>query len=442
MLKANFNKIKIFFVRDIWEVKLSALSSTQAWLFRQIRILVITFKEYNDDKCVEKASSLTYYTLLSVVPVIAIAFGIATAFGLEGFLREELVIYFSGQQEVLEYMLDFADSALNNTSGGVISGISSVFLIYAVARLFHNIEVSFNSVWNTLKGRTLQRKLSDYMSIILLGPIILILSSTATVFITTQVEILTREFGLMGSIKGSIMFLINLIPYTLIWILFFLIYIIFPSTKVNAKPAFIAGVLAGTVYQLTQWAYITFQVGVSSYSTIYGSFAAFPLFLIWVNISWLIVLFGAEYAYAAQNVNRWKITNNSLRINYGLRKRLYLLLVKMVADNFRDGNSTSFQQIEEEINLPTHILSESIHELITFNLIVKLDSDNEELYQPAFDIHQMNISNVLEKVENEGIEAMSLKCDNELELQSIESKLNEMQKKTFDNGGNTRLIDL
>ncbi len=247
MLKSQIQSIYSFLNQELWEVKLSSLTPIKAWLFRQLRIILITVKEYNNDKCVEKASALTYFTLLSVVPVIAMAFGIATAFGLEKYMRRELERYFNGQQEVLDYMLKFADSTLNNTSGGIISGISSLFLIYAVARLLHNIERSFNDVWNTNGGRTFQRKLADYMSIILLGPVILVVSSTATVFITTQLETLAGEFVVLGGLKGPIMFLLNLIPYTLIWLLLFLVYIIFPNTKVKIKPALVAGVIAGTV---------------------------------------------------------------------------------------------------------------------------------------------------------------------------------------------------
>ncbi|MFT6854413.1 MAG: membrane protein [Cyclobacteriaceae bacterium] len=442
MLKSQIQRIYSFLNQELWEVKLSSLTPIKAWLFRQLRIILITVKEYNNDKCVEKASALTYFTLLSVVPVIAMAFGIATAFGLEKYMRRELERYFNGQQEVLDYMLKFADSTLNNTSGGIISGISSLFLIYAVARLLHNIERSFNDIWNTNGGRTFQRKLADYMSIMLLGPVILVVSSTATVFITTQLETLAGEFAVLGGLKGPIMFLLNLIPYTLIWLLLFLVYIIFPNTKVKIKPALVAGVIAGTVYQLTQWLYITFQVGVSSYSAVYGSFAAFPLFLIWVNISWLIVFFGAEYSFAVQNVDSWKFSSEALRINYSLKKKLYLLILKLIVDDFKKGLPTSFVEIDRAITLPTNVLSKAVQELASYGLINKLESQDEGQYQPAIDINQLSISSIIERIEQEGIKSMELNTQLDRELQSIEKKLNELHLNVYHQGGDSLLTDL
>ncbi|MEP4133014.1 MAG: YhjD/YihY/BrkB family envelope integrity protein, partial [Cyclobacteriaceae bacterium] len=128
-------KLRHFLRETVWNTPLNTLPKWEAFLYRQIRILMITFSEYEKDKCAEKASALTYFSLLSVVPVAAMAFGIATIFNLDQYLKSELERYFSGQQEVLDYTMKFADKMLSNSSGGIISGISAVFLIYAVARL-------------------------------------------------------------------------------------------------------------------------------------------------------------------------------------------------------------------------------------------------------------------------------------------------------------------
>eukprot|EP01136_Pigoraptor_vietnamica_P006856 Opistho-1_new@40302 len=170
MINSVAAKSRIFFKETVWNTPLNSLPKWQAFLYRQIRIWLITLSEYESDKCAEKASALTYFSLLSVVPVVAMAFGIATIFSLDNYLKAELEKYFAGQQEVLEYTLDFADRMLSNSNGGVISGISAVFLIYAVARLLNNIEMTFNDVWNTKRGRSFKRKVTDYMSVIFLGP--------------------------------------------------------------------------------------------------------------------------------------------------------------------------------------------------------------------------------------------------------------------------------
>ena len=285
MLSTYIQNIQQFIEEDLWKIKIKTLPKRKAFLFQQLRIWVITISEFNKDKCGEKASALTYFSLISFVPVIAMAFGIAQSFGLDDYLERELQNYFNGQDDVYIFVKGFSDKMLANTSGGVITGISTVFLFYAVGRLLNNIEMSFNSIWNTKKGRTLKRKVTDYMSVILLGPIILIMSSSATVYITTSIESLTESISFIGFFKPVILFLIKLIPYTLIWFLLFLFYLVFPNTTVKLKPALIAGILAGTVYQIVQLLWVKGQVYLTTYSVVYGTFAALPLFLIWLQLS-------------------------------------------------------------------------------------------------------------------------------------------------------------
>ncbi|MEQ8679453.1 MAG: YihY/virulence factor BrkB family protein, partial [Cyclobacteriaceae bacterium] len=195
----KFKELQRFLHEDLWKVKVTSLPRGKAFLYRQLRILMITFSEFQKDKCSEKASALTYFTMLSIVPVVAMAYGISTAFGMEDYLKSELRTFLAGQpEEVVNNILEWSTNMLSGASGGLISGISSVFLIYAVARLLNEIEVAFNDIWGTEKGRSLKRKLTDYMSVIFLGPLILILSGTVTVFITSQMEIFTQSLDFLG----------------------------------------------------------------------------------------------------------------------------------------------------------------------------------------------------------------------------------------------------
>ena len=366
---------------------------------------MITISEFQKDKCPEKASALTYFSLLSVVPVMAMAYGIATIFGLEDFLRKEIEKYLTGQQEVLEYIMQFADKMLSTSSGGLISGISSVFLIYAVARLLNSIETAFNDIWVSTKGRSLKRKVTDYMSVIFLGPLILILSGTVTVFITSEMESLTENIEFIGLVKPGILFLINLIPYTLIWFLLFMVYVVFPNAPVKIKPALIAGILAGTVFQVVQLAWIEGQVFLSKYNAIYGTFAALPLFLIWLQLSWMILLFGAEYAFAIQNVGTWSYDNENLRINLKTKRKLTLVILKQIIDYFesKDG-PISFHQITEVVVIPHRFVKEIVNDLEKSGLITRVRNDEEELYLPGMDIHKIDVHMVIKKMEEMGLD--------------------------------------
>ena len=218
-----FSAIRKFIEIDLWKVKISTLPRPKAILYQQLRVWIIAFAEFKKDKIIDKASALTYFSLLSIVPVIAMAFGIAKGFGLEDRLEAELdSLLFGGQTDVLDQVLEFSKKMLVEADGGVISGISFLFLLYAVLRLMFNIELAFNDIWDT-KSRSWQRKVSDYISIVLLGPLFVILSSSATVFVTSAVQTLSRDIEILGVLQPAILFALKFTPYVIISILLMLL---------------------------------------------------------------------------------------------------------------------------------------------------------------------------------------------------------------------------
>ena len=438
MAGLNAAALRQFLDEDVWKTPLKSLPFYKAYLYRQVRIWLITFSEYQKDKCAEKASALTFFSILSIVPVIALAFGVATAFGLENYFKSELEVYFAGQQEVLDYMLRFSESILTNASGGIISGISALFLIFTVAKLFNNIELSFNSIWRTPQSRSFQRKVSDYMSVIFLGPIILIISSTATVFITTQIENLAEQMEFLGAFRSTILFLIQLIPYTLIWLLLFLVYIVFPNTKVKPWPALIAGILAGTLYQILQWGYINFQIGVSNYSAIYGSFAALPLFLIWLQLSWLITLFGAEYAFAVQNVSTWTFEKRTLQVSRITRKKVSLIVVNQVARNFRElDRPTTFDELTNQVMFPKWLLKSICEELVSSEILMVVERpDDQESYLPGIDLSKLTIAYVIKKLDESGNGKGDGFKSNDPRFEEVSKLLTDFQDEIAKSGSN------
>jgi membrane protein len=284
-----------FIKEDVWRISLKDKPKYFKWLIMPLRVLLIAFRGFKEDKVSLRASALTFYSMLSVVPVVAMGFGIAKGFGFEKMLEKQLAENFADQQEVFNYILTFANSFLENTKGGVIAGIGIAVLFWTVMKVFGNIESSFNAIWQVYKPRVWFRKFSDYLTMMLIAPLLIILSTSANVFITTQISKITSEVALLGYFSPIIFFLVKLIPYVLFWFVLTLIYMVMPNTKVSFKSGFAAGVVAGTIFVFTQYLYIYFQVGVSKYNAIYGSFAALPLFLVWLQTSWLIVLLGQKY---------------------------------------------------------------------------------------------------------------------------------------------------
>jgi membrane protein len=406
-VKEGYLGLKHFFEIEVWRTKISSLPVVQAFFYRQIRIWIISFAEFKKDRIIDKASALTYFTLLSIVPVIAMAFGVAKGFGLEEYLVKELERLFSGQEAILNQLLNFSKRMIETAHGGVISGISFLFLIYAVLRLMNNIEVAFNEIWDT-RSRSWQRKVADYIAIILLGPLFIILSSSITVLVTQIVEEITSKGHILNYFRPFILASLHLIPFFIISFLLVVLYLIFPNTRVKILPAVIAGLLAGVAFQLTQWAWINGQVYLSKYNAIYGTFAALPLFMIYLQFTWLIVLFGAEYAFANQNVNTWEYKNSGIQMSLSHRRKLTLLTMHYIIKNFQQGEKAlGVSDLSALVHVPYRFISNICTELEDAGLINKVIIDDVERYQPAMDITRLDIVTIFQHIENIGFNELN-----------------------------------
>ena len=396
-----------FVTVDIWRLRIEDLPFGKSFLVKQLRVFLLTLRGFVEDRCFSRASSLTFNTLLSIVPVAAILFGVAKGFGFEAKLKNELFDKFSGeaQQEVLWKVFDFAESMLQATRGGVIAGIGLVILFWSVINVLSNIEASFNDIWGIKQSRTWGRKFSDYLAIMILSPLFIMLSSSATVFITTKITLLTEQIKLLGMISPFIFLSLKLIPYVLLWILFTIIYVLMPNTRVNFKAGLLAGIIAGSIFQIVQWGYISFQVGTARYNAIYGSFAALPLFLMWVQISWWVVLFGAELSFAHQNVDTYEYEPDSRRVSPAFKKVLTLQIVHLLVKNFANGERPlTDTEICTRLKMPIRLVYIVLHDLIQSGVVseIRTRQDQQFAYQPARDISTLSIKYVIDAIDQNG----------------------------------------
>ena len=440
------NKIKaiISFIKDdIWRIKTRKLSWAKSFWIKQLRILLLAVRGFAEDKCQLRASALTFYSLLSIVPVLAMAFGIAKGFGLDKILEQQLYEKIPGQVEVIEKIVGFANSFLENTQGGLIAGIGVGILFWTVIKVLGNIENSFNDIWGIKKARSLGRKFSDYLSIMLICPLLFIMSSSITVLITSQVTLIIQKVSLLGAISPVIMALLKLLPYGVIWIMFTFIYIFMPNTKVSFSSGLLGGIIAGTIYQVVQWAYIAFQVGVSKYGAIYGSFAALPLFLVWLQISWLIVLFGAEISFAEQNVDTYEFEPDCLKVSQGFKKLLALQITQLCVNNFaQEASPWTAQDISHHLELPIRLVNQVLYDLTEAGILseVKLPGSQMAGFQPAIDIEKITIHKVLNILDNNGLDNIPL-IESE-ELSAIKTALEDFDKSFADSPENKWLKDI
>jgi membrane protein len=435
----------IEFIRvDIWRIRLKDTSRTRYFFIKQFRILLLTIRGFAKDKCPLSASALTFYSILSIVPIVAMAFGIAKGFGFQVFLEKQLLEKFPGQEEVMNRVVAFAHSLLENTKGGIIAGIGIVFLLWTVIKLLSNIELSFNDIWDVKTSRTYGRKFSDYLSIMLISPILFFLSSSVTVFITTQIKVITQKVELIGMFSPIIFFMLKLIPYGLIWILFVFMYILMPNTKVNFSSGLIAGVIAGTIYQIAQWAYISFQIGMARYNAIYGSFAALPLFLIWIQLSWMIVLFGAEISFAYQYVDTYDFEPDRRLISPAFKKLLSLHMAHLIISTFSKGDMPlTASDISQTLEIPIRLVQQILEELVEINVLSnteRKDNNQEVFYQPARSINLITIRSVIEAMEQKGVN--NIPIAQTAELTSLSNALKTMNDEIEKSPANRLIKDI
>ncbi|MBE0654914.1 MAG: YihY/virulence factor BrkB family protein, partial [Bacteroidales bacterium] len=404
-MTGKFGKIQKFIQEEIWRTPLADKSARHSFLIRQLRIIVLAFRGFLEDRVSMRASALTFYTLLSLVPIVAMGFGVAKGFGFQNRMEEFIMQNFKGQEEVLNWVIDLSYTVLEGVQGGLLAGIGLIILIWSVMQVLTNIENSFNAIWQIRKPRSFFRKLADYLSIILIGPLLIIVSSSLMVYISTRVESAAGNVIMFQMVTPAIQKLLGLIPYALIWMVFTLVYIVMPNTKVNFKYALIAGILAGTTFQITQWAYLHFQIGVSKYSAIYGTFAALPLFLIWLQISWLIVLLGAEISFAYQNVGQYELEAGSLQISNHNKRVLSLLITHHIVKNFEEGNEPlTSSQLSSSLGIPIRLVREILFDLTQAKILVETvtDSPKEKGHQPAIDINKITLQFVIERLDDIG----------------------------------------
>lgn len=400
-----FTKWINFITRDIWRIRLKDYSRGKSFGIRLIRIITLAFRGFDENKCRLKASALTFYSLLSIVPIIALMFGIAKGFGLQKQVEEQLLARMEGQTEVVTKIIDFANSLLASTSGGVIAGIGVAFLFWTIIKVLSNIESSFNDIWGIVKPRSFGRKFGDYLSMILVCPILLVISGSATIFVSSQVKLIVDKIPLFQSFGQVFWLFLKLLSYVTIWVVFTFIFVFMPNTKVKFKSALIGGIAAGIIFQIVQWVYIEFQIGAAKYGAIYGSFAALPLFLLWLQTSWFIVLFGAEVSFAHQNVETYEFEPDCLSASKSFKKLLSLIIVHRLVKRFCNAEKpVGAPGLSHELDIPVRLVRQILYELSESGVLseVRCGKDREFAYQPAVDVDKITVKFVIDQLEHHG----------------------------------------
>jgi membrane protein len=440
MKKDIIQQVIQFFEKDIWKISTKGKHPVFSFFVKQGRILFIAARGFYKDKIQLRASALSFYTMLSIVPVLALIFGVAQGFGLGERLNNLLKERLQGQQEVLKVLLDFVDRYLGHINSGYIAGIGLVVLFWSVMKVLGNIESSFNNIWQIKKSRLIARQFTDYISLLVIAPVFLVIASS---FNVSQLSSISNSIPFLHYLDSVLKALVTVLSYTLIWFVFTLIYIIVPNTRVRFKPALIAGIIAGTLFQLLQWGYVIFQSLLSGYGAIYGTFAALPLFMMWLEFSWLIVLLGAEISFAYQNAVQYEQEAADIKVSLKHRRVLVLLITQKIVKNFTEGlTPLNDADIAGQLGIPVRIVRDILFDLLNAHIIIEtLTPEVREMaYQPALDPAKITVSYVIDTLDKQGQQVSFDKETMELEKLNliVESFYSDIQNSHY----NTPLKEL
>lgn len=376
-------------------------ASTLLWdaLWKVIAILVVSINRFIKDACTVSAAALTFYSILSFIPFLALAMGIARGFGAGKLLENQIREQSFTDPQITDFVVQFANQALENTNGGLVTGLGIVILLWSVIKVLGNTELAMNRIWGVKKGRSVTKKFTDYMSIMFIAPILVILISGVNVFLTSNIQAIAEEEGLLSYAGSAMSNVLSLVPYLLVWLLFVFLYMFMPTTPVKFRYALIAGIVAGTVYQVVQWFYIRFQIGVSSYNAIYGSLAALPLLLIWLQLSWSIVLWGTELCFILRN-QHFMYRKAMERENHWIDNvELAVYILRFVASEYmQDKGGPSLGDISKELKISTSKLRGVLQELVDKKILVEVKSDDDVSYLPVVDLHKLSLADVINRL--------------------------------------------
>lgn len=297
----KLNQFISYFRQDYWDA--NSKKKPKSFSEKILRILIASIRGFFDDNCFDKASTLTFYSLLSIIPLMAIGFGIAQELGFSAAFTDQVKSQFQGQPQIAEKIIEFSDSTLKTTKGGVVAAFGLAILLWTVFRMIATIATAFDGIWKVGNAPSFWQQVKRFVPMIFLFPIFLVGSSSVILLISTKALLAFNSIEILNVFTPSVKHLFHYIPYLVSWGLLSFIYIYLPNTHVTWKAGIWAGIIAGILFVIWQWIYITFQVNASSYGAIYGGFAAVPLFLIWLNYSWLIILFGTELACHIQKID-------------------------------------------------------------------------------------------------------------------------------------------
>lgn len=415
-----------FVSEDVWKCKSNNV------FIHIIKTLNLSVRCFLNEQLQQRAAALTFHSMLSVVPALVVLIAISRGFGFYTALENLLYDSIPAQRSALQYAFTFVDAYMEQMHNGIFVGIGLILLLWALITLLSNIENTFNDLWN-VPNRKLARRITDYMAVFILIPILLIASSGMSLFVNTLLDKLPY-FSSLGQ------YIMQFSSYVLAWLLFAATYKLLPNTKVKIKHALVSGIICGTAFNLFQWLYLSGQIWVSKYNAIYGSFAFLPLLMLWMQLSWLICLIGVVLSYSSQNVFNFEFEKDIKHISRNYYENVLAVIMAIILKRRNEGKEPlSCYDLSQHYQLPMPLVTRAVNDLMAVDLVAPTPIGNDFAYIATVDSNILTVGYMMRKIDNYGQQDFVSSLHTQ---QSAQATLDTIVESYYKEGDKSLVIDL
>jgi len=401
----------------IWETRRENLPQWLRPFVTALRIGHLLIRDLLEGQLTLRSMSLVYTTFLAIVPLLALSFSVLKGFGVHNQLEPILLNFLAPLgprgEEITQHIIGFVD----NIRVGVLGTLGLALLVYTVVSLLQKIERAFNFTWRVSENRPFAQRFSDYLSVILIGPVLVFtaLGITASVSSAELVQHAT-QIKAIGSLAK---FIGTLVPYFLIIIAFTLIYIFVPNTRVKPKSALIGGIVSGLLWATTGWGFTAFVVTSTKYTAIYSAFATLIIFMIWLYLSWLILLIGGSVAFYHQHPEHRNLQSRILRLSNRMREKVSLLIMSLVGQHYYHHKTPwTLDDLAQRLNVGVEACNLMITNLETAGMLIRVAGE-VPAYVPGQALETLSLAELVKGIRKAG-ETSYLRNENLPELKAID----------------------
>ena len=404
-MKKKFSKVIGFVRYDMWRRTTTEIDTWYKRLgYIVARTIALVVRGFTSKNLNDTAKALTFSLIFAIVPILAMIVAVAKGFGVVDIIQNQLNASFLGETNMVPTIMEMVDRYLETAQGGVFIGVGILILLWAVYSFFQSVETAFNRIWNVQKSRSILRQVTTYIAIVVFIPVLIVCSAGINIFLHTTIESTIEISALHEFFHTSG---VKFLQFVLVWLLFTVMYIAVPNTKVKFMSALIPGILMGTLFQLLQMLSVYLIAMLSRTSIVYGAFATIPILMTWLQYTSLLILIGAQMAYAIQNNEEFEYEQDLNTMSRRYKDFIMLYLLSIIIKRFEaDESPLTAHELAVRDHLPIRLVNRLLGRMVTTGLLREVFTENEEerRYQPALDTHKISVGMVIDRIDAQGTE--------------------------------------